>query len=622
MALLVWFPLNGNVNINNQGISSCAVSGTPLYSNDGKIGKCVEFGSFDNVLTSSKVTLSNKVTIAFWIKVKTWVNWGRVFIIYSDSSNYHSCLRLSDNPSIGTQISIDGTTVNDSYSGNLSDLSWHHFAIVVDGGTKKHYFDGNLVGTWDYGYSMPESEEYTIRLGRSGDDYAPAKIYMNDFRLYNHCLSSKEIKEISRGLVSHWQLNGSQVGQENLFIGTSMTANERSVNPLSSSDTNWQNYFRSYNGSPSLHSFSDDTDIITLNSTGNLGIAFQRKATDINLDSSSYYTLSCEAKCTKANANLAFGLTYYTTSNSWIYRGGQYQFSFNNTTDWQKFTLTFKPDADTQYINYVFSVYMGAASANDKFYIKHCKLEKGTVATPYTLNRNDADYTRLGLNSGIEYDTSGYGNNSAHIDTDITNNHIRYSSSINFNGSSSRLTCGRGAMVTDAITVNVWACMDDWKLYGTRGMRIISCTESGGWNFEPNGEEGNIGFALYTVSGAYVTSIWTTDGTLNKLSSGWHMFTGTYDGFTSKFYIDGILKVEKTAYTTKSLIGYNSGNQIIIGAEAGSSATAGYGWFLGDISDVRIYSTALSIEDLKELYNLSASIDNKGKLYCYEFVET
>jgi len=39
------------------------------------------------------------------------------------------------------------------------------------------------------------------------------------------------------------------------------------------------------------------------------------------------------------------------------------------------------------------------------------------------------------------------------------------------------------------------------------------------------------------------------------------------------------------------------------------------------MSDFRLYSTALTAEQIKELYNTSASIDNKGNIYARELVE-
>ena len=41
----------------------------------------------------------------------------------------------------------------------------------------------------------------------------------------------------------------------------------------------------------------------------------------------------------------------------------------------------------------------------------------------------------------------------------------------------------------------------------------------------------------------------------------------------------------------------------------------------GDISDVRMYATALSAEDIKELYNTSAYVSDNGTLLTYNVEE-
>ena len=43
--------------------------------------------------------------------------------------------------------------------------------------------------------------------------------------------------------------------------------------------------------------------------------------------------------------------------------------------------------------------------------------------------------------------------------------------------------------------------------------------------------------------------------------------------------------------------------------------------FVGSISDVRLYATALSAEDILTMYKTSGIIDNKGNVYAYEFKE-
>lgn len=186
----------------------------------------------------------------------------------------------------------------------------------------------------------------------------------------------------------------------NLFRATSMYPEERTASDFVANGlTDWTKYFRYYNGSASIHTFENNVDTVLLNSSANLGIAFQRKATDIDLDSSSYYTISCEAKCTKSSAHLDIGLSYYNTSNSWVWRGGSGAQNFNAINTWQNFSRTFQPDADTQYIMYCFTV-VGTSNGTDTFSIRNCKLEKGTVATLWVPNQDDVIF--VGSPSFIE----------------------------------------------------------------------------------------------------------------------------------------------------------------------------------------------------------------------------
>lgn len=199
---------------------------------------------------------------------------------------------------------------------------------------------------------------------------------------------------------------------ENLFRATAMTAVERAtLDFIGNGSTDWTQPFRFYNGSASIHTFSGDTDTILLNSSSNLGIAFQRKATDINLDSSSYYILSCEAKCSKSGAKLSIGRSYYSTADAWVWRGGENQTAFAELNKWQKFTLKFKPDANTQYIMYCFTV-VGASSGTDTFTIRHCKLEKGEIPTAWVANENDVMFARtpglIELDDIAKIQTNGY----------------------------------------------------------------------------------------------------------------------------------------------------------------------------------------------------------------------
>ena len=172
---------------------------------------------------------------------------------------------------------------------------------------------------------------------------------------------------------------------ENLFMSTSFY----NVTNFGSLLSDYSRPLAIYNGSVGLHSFANGEDTVTLSAGGNIGIGFVRLATDINLDSSSYYTISCLSKTTKENAHLDIGLSYYNTSDTGVWRGGSGAQNYTAVNTWQYFTRTFKPDADTKAICYCFTV-VGTSGGTDTFTIKNCKLEKGSTATAWIPSPQDA----------------------------------------------------------------------------------------------------------------------------------------------------------------------------------------------------------------------------------------
>ena len=201
------------------------------------------------------------------------------------------------------------------------------------------------------------------------------------------------------------EYDGSQ--NENLFLLSGFDETSTFGSPLASG----ARPLGYYNGNTGLHTFTNGEDTISLKSSGNIGICFVRLASEINLDSTSNYTISCWSKTTKPNAHLDIGLSYYNQSDAGVWRGGSGAQNYNATDTWQYFTRTFKPDADTKAICYCFTV-IGDTNASYTFTIKQCKLEKGSIATPWIPNPNDNMYlaynfSNASTNSGlIEYDNT------------------------------------------------------------------------------------------------------------------------------------------------------------------------------------------------------------------------
>ena len=98
----------------------------------------------------------------------------------------------------------------------------------------------------------------------------------------------------------------------------------------------------------------------------------------------------------------------------------------------------------------------------------------------------------------------------------------------------------------------------------------------------------------------------------------WCHLAVTCDGTTAIIYENGVQKG-----TTSPSAFYTDTSDLVVGARASSSGAATTSVYSkAKISDFRIYATALSSTDIKELYNTSMSIDNTGKTYAYEYIES
>ena len=188
------------------------------------------------------------------------------------------------------------------------------------------------------------------------------------------------------------KIDNLEIGGRNLLRMSSMSSQDASI---SNSNTDFTEYFRRYNGNASQHIFEKIADgvyqdTIALNTNGNLGVAFGRLVSEFNFDYNSEYTLSCWAKCTKENAHLDIGLSYYKNNDTWEWRGGTNPQDFKEINKWQFFKLTFKPDADTKAICYCFTV-KGETNGTDSFTIRNCKLEKGNKPTDWTPAPEDVE---------------------------------------------------------------------------------------------------------------------------------------------------------------------------------------------------------------------------------------
>ena len=113
------------------------------------------------------------------------------------------------------------------------------------------------------------------------------------------------------------------------------------------------------------------------------------------------------------------------------------------------------------------------------------------------------------------------------------------------------------------------------------------------------------GFGMNINNG---TTAYVLAGTSNIVTDNiWHHYVGIYDGISSYFYIDGILKATSSVVSTNGLDG-NGINGLNIGCLSTNYPTS---YFNGQIDNVRIFNRALNQREVLELYNEQSSYEEQ-----------
>lgn len=621
MALRVWLPLNGNLN--NQGLSNIIPSGTPTFLDNGKIGKCI---SLTPRVSFTGLPKMEKFTILFWLKVDSCTaDWSDslLFRDYTSAGTIGSGFRFEATTATRA-CSFHDNTGNAITKGSQILITssqygeWHHCGLSCDGQYCYTYIDGVLTYTNDAegGYL----DNY-FHIGETDKMIGG----MNDVRIYDECLSPKQVKEISKGLVAHYKLDNKYLeATTNLLSLETFTTN-------------------CYNGATNKYGYGENTDIYK-----DIGVFQGKKCVKIYMGTSGlsakpypYVSNLFVSNGTNQPAYKTLSFDYYGTIGDFLnpYKLGSgsgtctwtndstavKSGSFTNTGNipvvlnkWQHITMTLHgtTDANSEW-GYIIIGNTHTSDVNNYWLFANVQLETKDHETGYTIGTRSAQTQETDV-SGNGYNGIISGTLSYNVDSP------RHSGSTLFNGGANYIAIGR-PMPTDELTVNVWAYMDNWANYNAR---LASCTEGGGWNFESMSGALNFAVGVGATSNTYMTNFTSSQTPLSGITSGWHMFTGTFDGINKKLYIDGVLKASVntlqngTTLTEKTPLFYNKTNSIFIGAEAASSATAGSSpYFTGSMSDFRIYATALTADEILTMYKTSGIIDNKGNVYAYEFKE-
>lgn len=574
MALKLWLPLQGDLH--NQGLYNLpdpSVSSV-TWDPNGKLGYCSNKTAIWHLQNE---IVENIWSIAIWINNKSgsWSSSNNIiFCKNASTSEGHIYFSIKG----GTQfiVGVNKYTEN-SYAFNFEANKWYHLAATYNGYTLKMYINGeevkSVVDTTEYvegrnNIGLCCRSANTSGTSRTGQISA---YYCNDLRLYDHALSKTEIKEISQGLILHYKLDGILGG----------------LNP---------NLFKSI---PKAYS-SSSYGAYDLYLTENLveGETYTVQLWDI--------TISHTGKI--AGNNLGISLYWGGGSvnlGSWsgsIFSTGHADYVSKTIT------ITSTQASHTQAANAWLRLYNSVPLVDGTKYMKigKWKIEKGSIATPWcpTVEEIGIDTTKI-------IDSSGY-NNHGTITGILTTSNTggRYNSCTYIDsGNINYITTPILNLPGDAITLNFWFKSTNTSPGSNYHMPLEGTANSN------QSYECSIYKTGYYRSGLVVDGVRKVDNcTSTKLTDGnWHMCTTTYDGTTIKRYVDAIS--EKDTTVTGTLV---TSTAFVLGHYG--SRTSYYSKESYE-SDVRIYTTALSQQDIEELYHTSLKIDNFNKIHTFELEE-
>ncbi len=183
-------------------------------------------------------------------------------------------------------------------------------------------------------------------------------------------------------------------------------------------------------------------------------------------------------------------------------------------------------------------------------------------------------------------DSSGYGNHGT-LYGGLAWVPGRNEGGLDFDGvDGSYVDCGNpGSLnITDGITLSVWVNMndagnseDDPLL--TKGNSSYALRHNAGNNIAFDVNDGMLYTAAYPVSSSF--------------NGSWHHLAGTYDGSGLNLYVDGELQATESHQGSISVNTFN--------VSLGSDTQQTWMWYDGAIDDARIYSRALTAEEVTDV---------------------
>lgn len=593
MGLQVWMPMIGNIN--NQGLSNLSnLSGKYVQGTCSTFGKCLNVPNSSPIsFTADGLVNAKKFSVCFWTLAdnSTKADWNQMLQLgdkktdgsYGSNFRFESCTTYP-RACFFHNNEIYAITGGSRILGS-SNSTWYHVCVTYDGTELKSYTNGNLIGTdvgnggYLTGYVQIGSANY---FG-----------LMNDLRIYDEVISQKQIRSIYNLQIIHYPLNNIyEVGITNKYFGDAAEGAlgcSDYITRTKLADERGYNYKLSYTGT--------GKDMWNALTTGS----------HFSFTAGKIYYYSCKIRCHSKSHTQLF-LRAARCDNDWVTNKVD---TLNADGQWHEYTVY-------QTINANFNREDDIVTCNP--WVEFYTNDMSTSGMSYTF---DVDIKDIQVTEGQKYsfianemvtssvsDISGYSNNaSVDVGIGIGVQSPRYDACYYFSAKS-YLKFPNPIYAKKTIwglTINMWVRLDS----GCGGYATILS----GLNNPPS----NFPWICVNTEGSGLWSyIWSNTPQYGKgmpnqsLSlNTWYMITYVFNNGSVYWYLNGTRKGDITKYTTLNYI--NADMEYL----ALGNSYSGTQWntnFCGWISDFRMFTTVLSADDVKALYQNSASITSTGQV--------
>ena len=638
MGLQVWMPMIGNIN--NQGLSNLSnLSGNYVQGTCSTFGKCLNVPNSSPIkFTADGLVNAKKFSVCFWTLADngTKADWNQMLWLgdkKTDGSD-GSYFRFESCKTYPRACSFHNNDKNAITGGSRilgsSNGTWYHVCVTYDGTEVKSYTNGNLIGTdvgnggYLTGYVQIGSTNY---FG-----------LMNDLRIYDEVISQKQIRSIYNLQIIHYPLNNIyEVGITNKYFGDAaegaLNYDGNYITRTKLTDERGYNYKLSYTGT--------GKDLWTALTIGS----------HFSFTAGRTYYYSCKVRCNSKLHTQLF-LRAARCDNDWITNMVD---TLNADGQWHEYTVS-------QTINANFVREGTTVTCNP--WVEFYTNDMSTNGMSYTL---DVDIKDIQVTEGQKYsfianemvtssvsDISGYSNNASvgvgvqysvsntslnilddSVSVDDTTLSVQNASiadtTLSLASNNASVGVGVQSPRYDAcyyfsaksylkfpnpiyakktiygLTINMWVRLDSGcGGYATILSGLNNPTSNFPW-LAVNTEQSGLWNYIWSNTPQYGRSMSNELLSLNT----WYMITYVFNSGSVYWYLNGARKGDITKYTTLNYI--NADMEYL----ALGNSYSGTQWntnFCGWISDFRMFTTVLSADDVKALYQNSASITSTGQV--------